>query len=131
MPLPELPEEVVNNVIFEVKRPFGPTPATVYSNQVGSLVFAYPCGRSTGSNLQWSHILYCDASLDIRDGISRTSSGNAILYTDGDRIEIADWRGVVTYVVVMVTNVYDTGSTTEAAVGSQAVHLLYHSRTYV
>jgi hypothetical protein len=85
----------------DIYRPFGsgsPTTSGVACRMVASL----RSGRSPGgSNLLWTHYIDVSDTVDIRDGCSRTSGGNAILYADGDEIRVPS-GGTSRFVVVWV-----------------------------
>ena len=52
--------------------------------------------------MNWTHFVDFDFDVDVRDGVSRSVTSNALTYSDGDMIRIPDANGTV-YVVVFVT----------------------------
>jgi hypothetical protein len=131
MAMPNLPANVVGNCTFDLYRPFS-SGTPLLSNQVGSLVDDFPCGRSVGgSNFIFTHTLYVDAALDIRDGAFRGVGGNVLYYNDGDKIVVTFLHQVITYVVVFVGTAFDVGSGGSLYVGSKAVWLMRDNNAHV
>lgn len=101
MPLPDL----AKTTTMDLYRPFGG--ALVKENIRIRLVEQQPGGRrntDAAVQPQWSHVVECDYSEDVRDGCTRAAGSNNVTYADGDEVRIPDGSGTK-FVVVWVTPV--------------------------
>jgi hypothetical protein len=131
MPLPDLPPGVIDNCVFDVLRPFN-SGLVISSGNSGTLVDTMQCGAAhTGGWISFTNILYASTTVDIRDNCSRTSGGNAIVYTDGDEIKLTIGAWSYRFVVVYVETTADQTTPGGVPGGSQTVLLFRHSRTHV
>lgn len=112
IPLPlNLPPELLNNCSFDLYRPYGASTA-IQEGVVGTLLSALQCGRSPGgSNLIWTHVLYLDPPVDIRDNLFRPLGALGYVYSDGDRVRQFTSFGAINYSVVFVD--YERDNTTD------------------
>jgi hypothetical protein len=97
--------ETAKTTTMDIYRPFGG--ALAQENVRIRMLDSQPRGRrftATALQVQWSHIVECDHSVDIRDGCTRAAGSNDITYADGDEVRIPDASGT-RFVVVWVTPV--------------------------
>src|SRR5687767_14257566 len=90
---------------MDIYRPFGGAAAT--ENVRIRLLDEQPGGRrrtATAVQLQWTHVVECDYTVDIRDGCTRAAGSSDLTYADGDEVRIPD-AGGARFVVVWVTPV--------------------------
>jgi hypothetical protein len=96
---------------FDVYRPFGAAvpvlvaaPGTLWPDPYGGR------GSYSGGNYyNWTDILDCSDTVDVRDGSSRASGLDTQAYSDGDEVRFPTGIGVSRYVVVRVYRL--TGTT--------------------
>lgn len=131
-PLPaNLPDDFVFNVGFEVIRPFN-SGSSPHDSGSGTLLDAVPCGHQQGtSSLNHTHILVCNPNIKIVDGVSRQSSGNALLYTDGDEIRVTTYFGYIRFVVVFVSYIPSGSGGESEFSGYKVVYLMRHENVHV
>lgn len=101
MPLPDLGKTTT----MDIYRPFGG--AVAQQDVRIRVVDTQPEGRrrtETVVQLQWTHVVECDHSVDVRDGCTRVAGSNNVTYADGDEVRIPDGSGT-RFVVVWVTSV--------------------------
>ena len=101
MPLPES----AKTTTMDIYRPFGG--AVAQENVRIRMVDEQPGGRrhtATAVQVQWTHVVECDHSVDVRDGCTRAAGSNDLTYADGDEVRIPDATGA-RFVVVWVTPV--------------------------
>lgn len=129
-PIPNVPEEYINNCKFEVFRPFGSS--SPFGLETGTLVDAMPCGRfNTGGNVQFTHILYTGPSCNIRHNWTRISGLHAINYSDGDEVRAYNHEGYSRFVVVFVTYIRDGTVNPDSPSGYKAVYLFLDSNVII
>ncbi len=121
MPLPDISKTTT----MDIYRAFGG--ALVQENVRIRMVDALAPGRrrtATAVQVQWTHVVECDYSVDIRDGCTRAAGSNDLTYADGDEVRIPDASGT-RFVVVWVTPV-NRGS----ELAFKRVYLLRHDATW-
>lgn len=110
---------------MDVYRPFGGSAVT--ENVRIRMVDAQEHGRrrtATAVQVQWSHVVECDYSVDVRDGCTRAVGSNDLTYADGDEVRIPDASGT-RFAVVWVTPV-NRGS----ELAFKRVYLLRHDAVW-
>ncbi len=101
MALPDL----AKTTTMDIYRPFGG--AVAQENVRIRLLDEQPAGRrrtATAVQLQWTHVVECDYTVDIRDSCTRAAGSSDLTYADGDDVRIPDASGT-RFVVVWVTPV--------------------------
>lgn len=103
-----------------IYRPFG---STLIASGIACR-HAARMAHEGSSALVWSDSIDVEASVDIRDGCTRTAGSNAITYADGDEVRIPDVSGS-RYVVVWV-ELMNRGTPAEF----KRAYLLRHAATW-
>src|SRR5262245_13843572 len=87
-----------------IYRPFGaasPTTTGVPCRVVPDLAHGR-AASAAGLDLRWTHYMDVGASVDLRDGCTRTAGNDQVTYADGDEVRVTTAVGTTRYVVVWV-----------------------------
>lgn len=84
---------------FEIRRAFGAGSATT-SGLDCRLIGDFVGGRLAADVPDWTHVLICESTVDLRDGCSRVIGSNALTYADGDEVRVPSGASSPRFVVV-------------------------------
>lgn len=91
---------------FEIRRAFGSgTVTTSGLDCTWRSDFSRSRQRQAGAQVFWTHIMVCEASVDIRDGSTRGAGGTIYSYADGDEVRIPSGASSPRFVVAWVETV--------------------------